>query len=227
MELEIIKEKLEQVIEQVKWEVDRMVELSEGKNVKIPEGRYTQVISTRLKAILGNPIENPIMRYEEAEKYYYNSENGLANLQAKYCDILELQDYIVKKTTLPFVYDKYLILKILQITLNTYNLFVEDSYSSTSASDEDIRNLFADIDTMLLSDRNLSAENGTKNAKAVDTINKYKKTNGGFGIMPTNEKNNGGIREVIVITNEEAQKKLHNNFGFSKLLEEKTNKNAK
>ena len=182
MELKKIKEKLDPILKQQNNFIHEIFFDSDKKVPKGFDGKIIQVISMRLKNILGNPIENPIMRYDEADNFYFG-DNGLKNAQQKYNEIIELQDYIIEQTNLPFIFDKYIILKILQVTLNTYNIFIEDSMNELSSRNEDVRNIFIDLNTMLMSDRNVSAENGTNNAKAVDTINRYKQVSGGYGVV--------------------------------------------
>lgn len=214
MKLQKIYEQIDPVIEQITKELDKL--LSMDKPPKINDGKYLQVILSRLRLVLGNPKNNPIMKYEEALDYYFNSEDALKNTQKKYIDILELQNYIVEKTTLPFIYDKYTILKMLNITLNTYNEIMMDAQRHDSGRDEDICNIFVDIDTMLLNDRIASAENGTKNFKAIDAANKYKTKNGGYGVTVEKEKFETK-QESKVISTEVVEQKL-GKFGFSKMI---------
>ena len=211
MTLDEIKEKLQPTLKAINDELYRLQCMD--KPPKINEGKFSQQIMSRLKTILGNPIFNPIMRYDDAETYYFNSENSLKNIQEKYIIILELQDYIVSKSGVAFIYDRYIILKILQLTLNTYNDFIDDCRTGMNLRNEDIANIFLDIETMLISDRNYSAETNTRNAKAIDNANRYKRENGGYGVeYQKEEKEQKNV--VINITNEEVQKKLHNQFGI-------------
>lgn len=222
MELKEIKKRLAPSLKKINEFVERnSLEKLYNRN---PSATYVQLIATKLKTILGNPIDNPIMTSDVAHRYYYG-ENGLINTQMKYCDILDLQNHIVEKTGLPFIYDKFLILKMLQITLATYNEFIDIATHENTINDEDIRNIFADIDTLLLSERNSSAENGLKNANAIDRFNRYQKSDGGYGIVGS-EKVDNNQKNIIVITDEIAQKKLHNNFGFSKILENRLEENV-
>lgn len=211
MILDEIKEKLQPTLKSINDELYRLQCMD--KPPKINEGKFSQQIMSRLKTILGNPIVNPIMRYDEAENYYFNSENSLQNIQEKYILILELQDYIISNSSIAFIYDRYIILKILQITLMTYNDFIDDCRTGVNLRNEDIANIFLDIETMLIADRNYSAETNTRNAKAIDNSNRYKRENGGYGVeYQKEEKEQKNV--VINITNEEVQKKLHNQFGI-------------
>lgn len=227
MELKKIKKQLEEIIDQVNKKIDNFIILAQGKTIKFPQGMYEQVISSRLKKILSNPIENPIFSKQELEDFYFGS-NGLNNITNKYIDIMDLQDYIISKTQLPFILDKYIILKMLNLSLNDYNIILSDAVSGVNARDEKICNIFLDIENMIISDRNSSAENGTKNAKAIDKINRYKKEHGGYGIYAVDDKNKESItREIYLVSGEEVEKKLANNFGFSKQLENKGKENGK
>ena len=218
LDLDEIKEKLEPTLKGIEDELYRLMCMD--KPPKINEGKYAQQIMSKLKTILGNPIENPIMKYGEAENYYFNDENSLKHIQEKYILILELQDYIISKSNISFIYDRYIILKILQLTLNTYNSFIDDCQSGINARNEDIANIFLDIETMLIADRNYSAETNTRNAKAIDNTNRYKRENGGYGIEYQKEENKTE-NVVFNITNEEVQKKLHNQFGIGAIENKK------
>lgn len=218
LDLDMITDKLDPTLISVKDEIYRLQCMD--KPPKINEGKYAQQIMSKLKTILGNPIENPIMKYEEAENYYFNSEDSLKNIQNKYILILELQDYIVSNSGIAFIYDRYMILKILQLTLNSYNDFIDDCRNGINARNEDIANIFLDIETMLIADRNYSAETNTRNAKAIDNANRYKRENGGYGIeYQKEEKEQKQI--VFNVTNEEVKKKLHNQFGIGAIENKK------
>lgn len=215
-----IKGKLVDCIAKINAEIQGLIKLN--PKIKINDGKYIQIILSNLRYILGDLETNPIFKNSEAEDYYFG-ENGFKNIQKKYNDILELQNFIVMESGLPFVYDKFTILKLLQLTMFTYNDFLEDIQTGINARNEDVGNVFLDIELMLINDRNMSAENGTKNAKAVDTVNRYKKESGGFGVrvekggIEDNEKKKGYLD---IFNEEEAQRKL-SAFGFTKLLEEK------
>lgn len=227
MELKKIKEQLEEILDKVNAKIDYFIEVAQGKVVKFPQGMMEQVISSRLKKILSNPIENPIFTKQEMEDYYFGS-NGLKNAQQKYIDILELQDFIIAKTQLPFILDKYIILKMLSLSLNDYNMILSDAISGVNARDEKICNIFLDIENLVISDRNSSAENGTRNVKAIDMVNRYTKEYGGFGIRAVNDKEKENVKkEIYIVSGEEVEKKLANNFGFSKQLENKGKGNGK
>lgn len=219
MKLQKIYEQIDPIIIKIKDEIDRL--LSFDKPPKINDGKYLQVILSRLRLVLGNPKINPIMKYEEAIDYYFTNEKALEHTQKKYMEILELQNYIVERTALPFIYDKYTILKMLNITLNTYNEIMTDAQRSDSGRDEDICNIFIDIDTMLLNDRIASAENGTKNFKAIDAANKYKTKNGGYGVVVEKEKHE--FKEESKIINAEVVQQKIAKFGFSKMLDNNDN----
>lgn len=227
MELKKIKEQLEEILDKVNAKIDYFIEAAQGKVVKFPQGLMEQVISSRLKAILSNPIENPILTKQQMEDFYFGAK-GLENTQKKYVDILELQDYIIAKTALPFILDKYIVLKMLSISLNDYNMILSDAVSGINARDEQICNIFLDIENLIVSDRNSSAENGTKNVKAVDMVNRYTRDYGGFGIRAINDKEKDNVKkEIYIVSGEEVEKKLANNFGFSKQLENKGKTNGK
>ena len=220
MDLEYIKKELETSLKYVESEIYRLQSMD--KPPKINENKYLQRIYSKLRVILGNPIENPIMKIDEAEQYYFNIFDGLQHIQEKYILILELQEYIVEKTDLPFVYDRYLIQRILQVTQTTYNIFIEECLNGINARDEDIANIFEDIETMIISDRNNSAELGTRNAKAVDNVNKYKRASGGFGIL--SEKENKNNEQIVVnMSVEEVNKKL-NTFAGGTVIDIKEEK---
>lgn len=216
MELEQIKDELELYLQNIKDEITTLLRLP--KAPKINKGEYVLRVLSKLKTIVGNPIKNPIMTYGEAENYYVYGDNALENLQQRYILILELQDYITSTTTLPFIYDKFTILKLLQLNNKDYNSFINDAEYSwkTAGNLEHIANIFLDIDAMLLNDRMLGAENGTHNAKAIDIGNRYKRGTGGFGVKfeESESNNSGNSKSYIDVTPEEAQKKLANQFGF-------------
>ena len=73
---------------------------------------------------------------------------------------------------------------------------------------------------MLIADRNYSAETNTRNSMAIDRTNRYKRENGGYGIEY--QKEDKKERDVVInITNEEVQKKLHNQFGIGAIENKK------
>lgn len=221
MNIEQIKEELEPTLQSVIADIEDY----KSQRMHFKEGKYMQIILSALKTILGKPKENPIMKYEQAIDYYFSKE-GLERVAEKYTLILQLQDYIIQRTSLPFIFDKYTVLKILQMTITTYSMILEDCYTGTNARDEDICNIFIDIDTMLLSDRNASAENGSKNAKAVDTINRYETKYGGYGVQQVNKTSNGD-KKIVLISPEQTEKLLHN-YSFSNIaIEEETKKKTK
>ena len=86
MELKKIKKQLEEIIDQVNKKIDNFIIHAQGKTIKFPQGMFEQVISSRLKKILSNPIENPIFTKQELEDFYFGS-NGLNNITNKYIDI--------------------------------------------------------------------------------------------------------------------------------------------
>lgn len=180
------------------------------------DSKLTLVVSTALKRILADPVKNPIMKINEAETYYFNPIDGLQHIQEKYMLIINLQSYITEKLYIPYIYDKYTILKIMQVTLTTYNEFISQCSTGVNARNEDIANLFVDIETMLFAERNSSAENRNKNSRAIDTVNRYSKAIGGYGATfePIEKEDNN----VIIMSVEESQKKLAE-FGYSKMLE--------
>ena len=220
MDLEYIKKELETSLQYVEKEIFRLQSMD--KPPKFNENKFLQRIYAKLRTILGNPIENPIMKIDEAEQYYFNPFDGLQHIQEKYILILELQEYIVEKTDLPFVYDRYLIQRILQVTQTTYNIFIEECLNGINARDENIANIFEDIETMVISDRNNSAELGIRNAKAIDNVNKYKRTSGGFGVL--SEKENKNDNQIVVnMSVEEVNKKL-NTFTSGAVIDVKEEK---
>ncbi len=224
MQIEKIKQELQTTLEDIKKVYEENDALIKPKVLN--DGKYMQMINTKLRVILGNPKNNKIMTIVEADNYYYNPKKGLSRVQDKYMQILELQEFITLQTMLPFIFDRYLICKILQITLNTYNTYVEDANNNLNKNGlEEVGNVFLDIESMLLADRISSAENRIKDGNAIDRANKYRKQNGGFGVLVEKEKENKG-KEVITITAEDAQKKL-STFGFSQVLIENTEKKQK
>lgn len=224
MQIEKIKQELQSTLEEIKKVYAENDALSKPRNLN--DGKYMQMINTKLRVILGNPKSNKIMTITEADDYYYNQKKGLSRVQDKYMLILELQEFITSETMLPFTYDRYLVCKLLQITLNTYNTYIEDANNNLNKNGlEEVGNVFLDIESMLLADRILSAENRIKDSGAIDRANKYRKQNGGFGVLAEKEKENKG-KEIITVTAEDAQKKL-STFGFSQILIENTEKKKK
>ena len=215
MTLDEIKSELELYLEQIKDELEILLHMP--KSQRINKGEYVVRILAKLKTIIGNPKKNPTMNFGEAEKYYVYGENALEHIQERYILILELQEYIISKTTVPFIYDKFTILKLLQLSSTDYGIFMADAldYWKTTEQLEEIANVFLDIDTMLLNDRMIGAENGTHNAKAIDTGNRYKKSNGGYGVkFEEDSSTNSSTKKYIDVSPEEAQRKLANQFGF-------------
>lgn len=214
MTLDEIKSKLEPFLKEIAKEKYNLLLLDKPpKNI---QGELAIRILSKLKTIIANPILNPIMKYDEAEKYYFNSNNSLNNIQDKYITIIELQDYIINKTGITFIYDKFIITKLLQINQDIYNKFIEDCRNGTNSYNEDVANLFIDIETMMLNDRNASAENNVRNAKAVDTTNRYSNKYGGYGVTSVLKEQEPKGDVIINITPEEAQKRLHA-FGITQL----------
>lgn len=214
MTLEEIKDKIDDFLKGIAKEKYNLMLLDKPpKNI---QGELMIKIMSKLKTIVANPINNPIMKYDEAQKYYFYSNDSLKNIQDKYITIIELQDYIISQTEITFIYDRFIISKILQITQDTFNQFIEDCRSGVNSYDEDIANIFVDIETMLISDRNASAENFTRNSKAIDTTNRYETKYGGYGITSVSNKNTNNAQTIINITPEEAEKKLHT-FGLSQI----------
>lgn len=212
MTFENIRFELEDCLHSINTDID--VEISLTKKPIRNYGRYVQMVLSKLKLILGNVDRYPIMTYDNAIKYYFNEAKGFLNLKHKYDLILKLQDHIVMATRIPFIYDRYTIIKILQITLNSYNQIINDcSNGALIQNNDDVANLFCDIETMILNDRNSSAENNNANAKAIDNVNKYKKENGGFGVEVQGQ---GKVSTTTnyIISNEEVEKKLSQRFNF-------------
>lgn len=223
MELAQIKLLLIPTFKLIVDEIENEAMLNKKQNKKFVIGRSNQIILSKLRLILGNPIDNPIMKYAEAEDYYFHCDNALENMQKKYMDILDLQNFITESTMTPFIYDKFTILKILQITLHTYNEFLDDIENNINARNEDVGNLFLDIEAMLINDRNASAENGLKNAGAIENNNKNKRKYGGYGVTNELPKTETQGNNILVVTPEQAEQKLRA-FGFSNLLDQKTKK---
>lgn len=217
---EIIKE-LRPTIKKIKAEIEETKE-----NKKFNESKFNLIIASKLKTVLGDPIKNPIMKIDDATEYYFLSEKCIEHIQEKYMLIINLQDYITQELSIPFIYEKYTVLKILQLTLNTYNEFLDECKTGVNARNEDVANLFIDIETMLFSDRNASAENYTKNAKAIDITNRYDKKVGGYGAVFEKD-NKPPQKEVLLISPEESERRLKD-FNFSALMvEESTKKKEK
>lgn len=216
MTLEEIKKALAPSIRKAKNYLNKQ-EQNQKNNSSDNASKLSLIISTALKQVLANPVLNPIMKYVEAELYYFNSADALKHMQDKYMLIIDLQAYITQELYIPFIYDKYIILKLLQLTLTTYNEFLDQCQNGVNARNEDIANLFIDIETMMFNDRNASAENRTKNAKAIDVVNRYSRKIGGFGATFEKEKKEEK-KEILVFTAEESQRKLAE-FGYSKMLE--------
>ena len=188
-------------------------------------GRFNNLIISDLKLILCDTIKNPIMKYENAMEYYFpkNEKEACLNIDEKYNIIIKLQNLICSTTGVPFIYDKFTILKILQVTLNTYNSILNDCYNNNIGLDEDTRNLFMEIETMLINDRNTSAENNNANSKAIDMGNRYGKEYGGYGVKIEKNKAEGNIANVIISV-EETNNKLDNRYNFTSIAEKKEKK---
>ena len=225
MTLNEIKAKLHPLLTKINDEINEI--MSRPKPPKINKGEYVVRVLAKLKTIIGNPILNPSMNCNEAELYYFYGENALHNIQNKYILILELQDYIIETANIPFIFDKFSILKLMQLTARDYNDFIEEWTNSPQCTDEQqqIINILLDLDTMMINDRMLGAENGTLNAKAIDTHNRYKRKSFGFGATfeEDGQNGNGGVAnsKYIDATPEEAEKKLANQFGFVAIEETK------
>lgn len=69
-----------------------------------------------------------------------------------------------------------MVCKILQISYSTYNMYIDDANSNMNLNGNDeVGDLFLDIESMLLSDRISSAENKIKDGSSIDRTNRYKK----------------------------------------------------
>lgn len=214
MTFESIKQELEETLIAIKD--DATQELCITKKPIKNYGKFIQQVLAKLRLILGDIDKYPIMKYDDCIEYYFNEAYGYMRIRDKYKLMIKLQNFIVEKSGLPFIFDRYTIIKILQITLTSYNKILDDCYNGFMNYNEDIRNVFIDIETMLLNDRNSSAENNNANARAIDNVNRYKKENGGFGVEiqdSTKEKK----QVVINITDEETQKKLATRFNFEQI----------
>lgn len=212
LSFETIRMELEECLTNIICDIGKEIEVTK-KPIK-NYGRYVQVVVAKLKLILGDLDKYPIMNYDNAIIYYFNKENGYTNIKKKYELILKLQDHIVSTTRIPFIYDRYTIIKILQVTLGTYNRIVNDCLNGAIIQDnENVANVFCDIETMILNDRNSSAENNNTNARAIDNVNKYKKENGGYGVEVQGQGKEQKVTNFI-ISNEEVEKKLLTRFNF-------------
>lgn len=219
MDFEKVKTEVRKIARQVKDSIKEYV--GESKKNMFPKGTFEQVIVSRLRVLLSNPKENPILTSQQMEEYYFGA-NGLMNIQEKYLQILELQDIVLEETLLPVTFDKFIILKILGLSISDYNTVLSDALSGINARDESICSIFIDIENMLISERNSSAENNVKNVKAVDMVNRYNREYGGYAVRAVNDKEKETTKkEIYFVSNEEVEKKLANNFGFSKQLENK------
>lgn len=221
MQIEKIKQELQITLEDIKKVYEENDALVKPKTLN--DGKYMQMINTKLRFILGNPKTNKIMSTKEADEYYFDKKKGIQHMQTRYMLILELQQYITEETMLPFIYDRYMVCKILQVSYSTYNMYVEDAINNVNLNGNDeVGNLFLDIENMILSDRISSAENKIKDGSSIDRTNRYKKQNGGFGVTFEKDTSRDGKKEIIVST-EDAQKKL-STFGFSQILIENNEK---
>ena len=212
MTFENISRELETCLETISNDIDNEIALTK-KPIK-NYGRYVQMVLSKLKIVLGDLDKFPIKNYDEAIAFYFKDSIGFNNTKSKYDLILQLQDYIVSTTRIPFIYDRYTIIKILQITLPTYNRIVNDCLNGAIIQDnEDVANIFCNIETMILNDRNSSAENNNANAKAIDNVNRYKKENGGFGVEIQGQ---GKVTQTttVIVSDEEVKKKLSTRFNF-------------
>lgn len=184
------------------------------------ENKQLQLINSKLITIFSNQIENPIMTEEKAYNYYFMSNNARNNLLYKYQLIINVKDLIINETLLPFTFEKLIILKILQVTLPTYNKLLTYCNKDDLRVKEELADILLDIETMTLMERNLCAEMGLKNARAVDTVNRYKKEFSGFEVEQKYNDEDKLNRNEIVLSIEE-NKKIIDNFGFSNLLSKK------
>ena len=118
MQIEKIKQELQSTLEEIKKVYEENDALVKPKTLN--DGKYMQMINTKLRFILGNPKTNKIMSTKEADEYYFDKKKGIQHMQARYMLILELQQYITEETMLPFIYDRYMVCKILQISYTSY-----------------------------------------------------------------------------------------------------------
>lgn len=191
----------------------------EDSNTKIDTKKYALIVRQRIRRFLDNPVKRPKMKLKEAFDYYVESPSSLMNLQERYNEMNDLIDYINFEIC-PYIYDKIDILNIFQITSTTYSQMIEESVSETlNVEDKDtketIKQLILSIDNQLLADRNMAAETGQRNAKAIDTVNKYDKKDGGHGVIVKKEATKI-TNNTLIYTSDNINKSLNDRFGFDK-----------
>lgn len=218
LELKKIKKEIETEIEKFKQEV----------NVE-EEKKFATLLQTRVNAVLKkivcNTKDNKLMRNNEAYNYYFSNENGYEHLCEKYNLIIDLQFFLTEKINTQFVYDKFTLLKILQLPLQTYNNFVEtciqnQKSASTSEYQEDIANVFLEIESLLITDRLNAAEQGNLDSKAVDNTNRYSKNIGGYGLTPIKPKDDLSNADNRLNSTDEILREIKQKFNFSDRLKE-------
>lgn len=216
MTFENLKKELEDYLINIRESISSEMIVTKKVNV----GKFIQQVSSKLRTILCDLEKYPILKMEQAIGYYFDESRGYQRITEKYELIIKLQDYISTTAEIPFYYDRYTILKILQITLLTYNKIIEDCTNGVLEYDENVASVFLDLETMLLNDRNASAENNNANAKAIDNVNRYSKKSGGYGVRYESEDKQQN-KKIIVVTNEETMKKLETRYDFVNLANKK------
>lgn len=189
----------------------------EDTNTKVDVKKYALITRQRIRRFLDNPIERPKMKVNKAFEYYVTSNTSLANLQERYIAMNDLIDY-VNFEICPYIYDKIDILNIFQLTDTAYTQLLEDSRCGTLSgvdkeSTEAIGQLLLSIDRQLLADRNMAAETGQRNAKAIDTVNRYEKKDGGHGVVVKKEATKI-TNQTLIYTSDNINKTIDSRFDF-------------
>jgi len=190
----------------------------DGKPVKVDTKRFAMIVRQKMRRILDNPLTRPKFSVEEAYKYYIEGVSARFNLIEAYNEMNEIIDFINMNIT-TYVYDRIDILNIFRITDGTYGQFIEDASSETFRIEnvEDrplIQNLWISIDKQLLADRNMAAETGQRNSKAIDTVNRYSKKDGGHGVVV--KKDNGSVtNQTFILNSENIDKTIDSKFNFA------------
>lgn len=72
MQIEKIKQELQSTLEEIKKVYEENDALVKPKTLN--DGKYMQMINTKLRFILGNPKTNKIMSTKEADEYYFDKK---------------------------------------------------------------------------------------------------------------------------------------------------------
>lgn len=209
MNLKKIKETLD--------EFRLMVEEDKGMCVatkqKFDPSKFVPRINAKIRMVCALDYN---MTYEHAQKEYFSDDKSLKRLRKEYMNLLELLDYINNYIGVPYNYDRYTIRILLNISLNAFNTIMTDIESGFYS--QEFVSIMQNIDEMILADRHLFAETNNRNAKATDSINKYKREYGGYNVIENKQEKN--TNNVLVITQEETEKKLSSLYNFKKEIEQ-------